>query len=211
MKRHILKILCSIEVCALVVGLQMTASAYSCGEKLDGYVCCGSYHTFGHGRYLPTLWGTRHGVRFYKIGEGFSDSEETTISNAISVWNNRLKSGGVYQYFNLSKEGNSPQVIIKPSILENGIYGRTRFYSTGGMISVDSTTGMLSSGYTTVEIYIDSAKGKLKKVAEHEIGHSMGLSHRLCTTKSIMHNYVDAIEFTAPQDIDVATVYHTYC
>ena len=28
------------------------ASAYSCGSEDDGYVCCNSYHTFGHGNYL---------------------------------------------------------------------------------------------------------------------------------------------------------------
>ena len=31
------------------------ASAHSCGSEYDGYVCCNSYHTFGHGNYLTTI------------------------------------------------------------------------------------------------------------------------------------------------------------
>lgn len=66
------------------------ASAYSCGNEYDGYVCCNSYHAFGHDNYLTTINRTIIGTKYIKIDSGFNNSQTATINNVINSWNLQL-------------------------------------------------------------------------------------------------------------------------
>lgn len=197
----------------IMFGLLFIASrskAYSCGSDEDGYVCCGTYHTYGHSQYLMTLEGNKKGTRFVSIDTGFSDSEETTITNAIDMWNTKMRSVQLNALY-LTKMSNNSQIIIKCATLEKGVCGYTRFFKkTGGGELKTDKKGKLLERYGRSIVYIDIAKGKLKRVVSHELGHAIGLSHRVCNTKSIMYNYMNSIDVTTPQIIDANSVKHIY-
>lgn len=185
------------------------ASAYSCGSEDDGYVCCNSYHTFGHGNYLTTINGTAKGSRYINIDSGFNNTQETIINNIINTWNSQLSSNASSIFYLIKQQANY-QIKIQSGKLENSITGYTRFYNkTGGEISLINNL-YFSSEYSNSIIYIDPSKGYLKKTVAHELGHAMGLSHRSCNPNSIMYNYVGTVNVDTPQLIDSRTIYHIY-
>ena len=185
------------------------AGADSCGSENDGYVCCNSYHTFGHGNYLTTINGTAKGSRYINIDSGFNNTQETTINNIINTWNSQLSSNASSIFYLIKQQANY-QIKIQSGKLENSITGYTRFYNkTGGEISLINNL-YLSSEYSNSIIYIDPSKGYLKKTVAHELGHAMGLSHRSCNPNSIMYNYVGTVNVDTPQLIDSRTIYHIY-
>lgn len=201
-------------ICIFHIANPLTAKAYQCGysdkDMSDGYKCCGQYHTFGHGNILTTLNGGSYGNRFISVDSGFTDSEITTINNAISNWNSKLTSVNANGAFYLVKQQNNEQIKVTPARLEAGTLGITRFFQAGGGQIIVKPNGALPSKYKQSVIYLDSSKKVQKKIVAHEIGHAMGLSHRLCNTNSIMYNFESGIEVSAPQTVDAKTVYHLY-
>lgn len=219
MRKRIVKVFGKVWLCTAICMLYtaIQVEAYSCGEKegkvlIDGHVCCEKYHTFGHNKFLTTLSGGDVGVRYISIDSGFSTEAEKTIKGAINKWNKWIESECANKGFYLMKRSNNQQIKVISSVLENNTKGYTRFYkSGGGEITANSEKGTLPSAYAQAVVYIDTSKGQLKRTVSHELGHAMGLSHRICNKKSIMYNYMSDIEVKTPQRIDAKTIHHIYC
>ena len=184
------------------------ASAYSCGSEYDGYVCCNSYHTFGHGNYLTTINGTAIEPRYVSIGSGFTNSHTTAINNVINSWNPQL-STSADSIFYLIKQPSNCQIQILKGTLENGLFGYTHVYNKAGL-GLTVNNKKLPSNYSSSIIYIDTSKGYFKTTVAHELGHAMGLAHRICNINSIMYPYIDEVKVSVPQTIDAKTVKHIY-
>lgn len=211
--KHI-KVICSIQILALICWLHVYEYAYAkypCGHKDDGYVCCRSYHTFGHERFLMTLEGNKSGPKGIKV-VGFSAANKKKIDKVINKWNEVFVEASANKFVYLLKRNNNEQIYVQSTILERGTHGYTQFYKAGGAL-MDSHNGKLASKYAKVIISVDEDQGYVQQTAAHEIGHALGLTHRICNNKSIMYNFVNTVNVTLPQAIDGKTARHiyTYC
>lgn len=101
------------------------ASAYSCGSEYDGYVCCNSYHAFGHDNYLTTINRTIIGTKYIKIDSGFNNSQTATINNVINSWNLQLAC--------LSKEPTIENYIDDADIIIKGEVISIKYFECNGI------------------------------------------------------------------------------
>lgn len=210
MRQRIIKWMCGIQVVALLCWMNTYIHANAkCRDENDGYICCGSYHTYGHYNYLTTLEGNKKGIRFIKVGS-FSSENKKKINKAIDKWNEELKLNSTNKYFYLSHQTSNEQISVQSSILEKGVLGFTRFFQVGGGQITVNKKGMLTSKYAKAVVSLDEEKGYIQRVAAHELGHALGLSHRVCNTQSIMYNYMKEIKVTLPQRTDVKMAHHVY-
>ncbi len=109
---------------------------------------------------------------------------------------------------------------------DNGIPGaRTRYYrysntESRNHISLDAESGLALENWSSTEVvffhdmldqcgYLEDYTA-LKAMANHEIGHTLGLAHDTHDTGVIMYPYYEDMTATVPTRRDLETVYYIY-
>lgn len=176
------------------------------------YFCSHGYQTMND-CYLVSTTGKQHGGRKFWISSNFSDTQKGMISNGILQWNS------VTDYLQMKSEGTEADARIRVKrktlgVNINGfaINGRTRF-------GINSATNLIDEypekNYQYAVIELDTANTGsstlLKKVATHEAGHALGLTH-VTTAKSVMYPNSNSDSFAENlQRTDRINAYHVYC
>lgn len=72
--KRILRSLFGAIICITISIIVFTynVKAGVCGSDDDGFICCNSFHTFGHGNYLSTYDDKKIGPRFISVDTNFA-------------------------------------------------------------------------------------------------------------------------------------------
>lgn len=191
----------------------VASAVCKCGEKgKDGYICSSGYHTFSD-HYLKLPSG-RYGSRGCWISNEFTSNQKGKIVSSITAWNTALKNNDANGYVTLANitDSSAAQIKIKMAYMETGVQGITSFFSGTKELKIGDEGSTIGSNYTSTVIKVNGKtidSVDIKGLVCHELGHSLGLSHRNCTLNSIMYKS-DKRNYSVPQTKDINTIKHIY-
>ena len=184
-----------------------SVQANSSGEQ--GNICKSGYHDFGD-KYLRVN-NKKKGSKPCFVENSFGN-KQSMVTGAITAWNSRIAQYGNKSNISLANitDKNTAKIYIKKAYLGAKMGGLTHLFSGGKEIVPNPG---LSQNYDSVTIQINSqilSNSDVSRVTGHELGHALGLSHRLNNRKSIMHNYYEDLETGVAAKIDIETLMHVY-
>ncbi len=187
-----------------LLSLAPRVSAAQCQD----FTCSLGYHTY-HDHYLKSSDGSRQGEKKVYISPDFRDHSISIIRSAWKEWNylgERMKLVEV-------KKKENCRIYFVPKTLEKNTYGQAmiRLKKDGPLYSyVDDIT----QNYIYARIQLDEYKCNLKsnlfKIAVHETGHALGLTHVSCRSSAMYTYWNDSLATNKPTASDISTLAHIY-
>lgn len=180
--------------------------------KCNDYKCEGGWHTFWD-YYLETGKKTNkiHGTRYVYVSKKFKVvSSRQQIMTGCLAWNMK---GNSKIHIETTSDYDKCHIYIVPEILEHGVDGIT-YLKPKGLPYVKDLEENLHGNYCHAKIEMSESRCHMykyfTKVATHETGHALGLSHVTCRN-SVMCPGMDSKKMlAAPSALDKSTLCHIY-
>lgn len=212
MKRRIIVVL----ICFLAsYGTMTSVLAAQIKEK-----CKHGHRTFNDKHLVSGVGNYGKSTRYYWIDTKFGKNYTECIKDAFSFWTHTTSNPGVTTPISIhrsTKKSDATFEIRRKSFGSNTT-GLTEYYSYSSSVGNPSAKNWTwNICYINESLTKDYSNAKKIGLAEHELGHAMGLSHQpFRPTDSLMYNYDDERKFpngkyrNRPSERDCKNINHIY-